>query len=248
MALKTTSTQILGIIGARSGSIQLPNKNIKEFSGKPLMAWIIQAAKRSQYVSRLLVSTDSPEYAEIAKHYGAEVPFLRPPEISGSEATDFQYIKHAIDWLNEHEGYVPEYFLRLLPTTPLQNTQDIDNSIIELLSRPDLESVMVIAEARQHPEKALAIVTEPDGSKYLKSYTQGNKKNISPGLRQEYKKAYFRGNVVLSRREVIDTYENIAGDKVGYTIIDAHRAIDIDNLVDFQVAEAIHDLINTSNA
>ena len=107
------SKKILCIIPARSGSKSLPHKNIKDFKGKPLLAWSIDQAKNSNYCDkmRIIVSTDSKHYAEIAKKWGAEVPFLRPEEISGDKSTDYECMKHAIDWLQQNDNYVPDIIL-----------------------------------------------------------------------------------------------------------------------------------------
>jgi len=92
--------KILCIIPARSGSKSLVDKNIKNFKGKPLLAWSIQHAKQSKYCEqmRIIVSTDSQEYADIAKQWGAEVPFVRPSELAGDLSTDYEFINHAVDW------------------------------------------------------------------------------------------------------------------------------------------------------
>jgi len=120
---------IVALIPARSGSKGVPNKNIKLLAGFPLIAYSIKAALKSKLIDRVIVSTDSKEYAEIAREYGAEVPFLRPNEFSGDRATDTQFFKHAIYWFKENEGEVPEYFAHIRPTTPLRNPQVIDAAL-----------------------------------------------------------------------------------------------------------------------
>ena len=97
-------TKILCIIPARSGSKGIKNKNIINFSGKPLLAWSIEQAQKCKYEMKIIVSTDSQEYADISIKYGAEVPFLRPLEISDDLSTDFEFIKHCIDWLKKNEN------------------------------------------------------------------------------------------------------------------------------------------------
>ena len=121
--------KILCIIPARSGSKGIPHKNIKDYNGKPLLGWSIVQAKESKYVSRMriIVSTDSMEYKQVALEYGAEVPFLRPSEIAQDLSPDSHTIKHALDWLSDNESYVPDVVLHLRPTQPMRKTQDIDN-------------------------------------------------------------------------------------------------------------------------
>ena len=100
--------KVLGVVGARSGSKSIPHKNIKPLLGKPLMAWIIEAAKASKYTTRLILSTDSPEYAEVGKKYGAEIPFLRPAELAKDSVPDFDFLYHAATWMRDNAGFQDE--------------------------------------------------------------------------------------------------------------------------------------------
>ena len=92
---------VLGVVGARSGSRGIAHKNIKPLLGKPLMAWIIEAAKRSKYLTRLILSTDSEKYAKIGKKLGIEVPFIRPKKYANDRADDIAYLTFAVDWLEK---------------------------------------------------------------------------------------------------------------------------------------------------
>jgi CMP-N,N'-diacetyllegionaminic acid synthase len=125
--------EVFALIPARSGSKGVPNKNIKLLGGVPLIAYSIAAALKSSIIDRVIVSTDSEEYAEIARHYGAEVPFIRPANISGDGATDVQFFEHAINWLQVNENYIPEYLVHLRPTTPFRDPKIIDNAINEFM-------------------------------------------------------------------------------------------------------------------
>jgi len=91
--------KVLGVIGARAGSKSVPHKNIKPLLGKPLFAWIAEAAKNSKYVTRLIMSTDSPEYARVAREHGVETPFLRPAELSGDKVPDWDYLNRIAERL-----------------------------------------------------------------------------------------------------------------------------------------------------
>ena len=120
---------IVALIPARSGSKGVPNKNIRYLGDVPLIAYSIIAALKSTLIDRVIVSTDSEEYADIARNYGAEVPFIRPAEISGDTATDLQLFEHAISWFEKNENLVPQYFVHLRPTTPLRDPRIIDDAI-----------------------------------------------------------------------------------------------------------------------
>ena len=121
--------KILCLIPARCGSRGVPGKNIKLLGDKPLMAWSIDQAKRSKYNMRIIVSTDSEEYQKIAQKWGAETPFLRPKKISGDLSIDYDFIVHALNWLNKNENYVPDIILHLRPTQPNRKVEDIDKCI-----------------------------------------------------------------------------------------------------------------------
>lgn len=233
-----TNLKILGIIGARSGSKSIPDKNIKLLSGQPLMSWIVSAARSSKYINRLIVSTDSEKYAAIGRKFGAETPFLRPAEIAGDKATDFQYVSHALDWLKENENYVPDIVVRLMPTVPLQKSEDIDACVENLIADPSAHSSVVVAEAGQHPHKAMKIVVDA-GKDYLVGYFTGHPKDVEPTFRQGYEKAYFRANVVASRVWVVNNLKSLVGEKARCHVISQERAIDIDSPVDFFLAEKL---------
>lgn len=233
------SPQVLAIMGARSGSKGVPNKNIRPLAGKPLMAWVIQAALAAQTVNRVIVSTDSPEYAQVAREYGADVPFLRPPELALDLSTDYEYVKHAIDWLEANEGYVPDIVLRLLVTVPMQQPEDLDALVQILMNEPLVQSAVVVAEARQHPQKALKLIEDGSGGFFLSSYITSTTRDVTPTPRQSYPKAYFRANVVATRTHVVKTSGSLTGDPVRPHIIPQERAVDIDSLLDFFVVEKL---------
>ena len=98
-------TEILALIPARGGSKGIPRKNIRNFAGYPLIAWSIAAAKQSEFVTRVIVSTDDEEIAAVARESGAETPFLRPAELAQDKTTDLPVFEHAIQWLEENENY-----------------------------------------------------------------------------------------------------------------------------------------------
>lgn len=152
MALSYTKG-ILALIPARSGSKSIPHKNVREFAGKPLMAHSIEQARQCSLVTRVMVSTDSEEYAAIARAHGAETPFLRPAEISGDTATDFQAFHHALNWLAAHEGRVPEFVVHLRPTHPSRSPAQIAAAIRLLLAHPEWDSVRSVVPAPETPYK-----------------------------------------------------------------------------------------------
>jgi N-acylneuraminate cytidylyltransferase len=120
---------MVAIIPARSGSKGVPGKNINLLGGHPLIAFSIAAAKMTPGIDRVIVSTDSAEYAAIAKKYGAETPFLRPADISDDKSTDIDLFIHSLNWFIENEKKVPEFLMHLRPTTPLRDPNIMQKAI-----------------------------------------------------------------------------------------------------------------------
>lgn len=145
--------EVLALIPARSGSKSLRDKNIRFVAGKPLLAWSVAHALAAKSVTRTIVTTDSADYARIARQAGAETPFLRPAEISGDLATDFEAFQHALRWLQEHEGFTPDICVHLRPTHPVRNPTDIDRMIEILLQNPEIDSVRSVVAAPETPFK-----------------------------------------------------------------------------------------------
>jgi len=147
------SKDVLALIPARSGSKSIPHKNVRVFAGKPLMAHSIEQARNCPLISRVIVSTDSEEYATIARTYGAETPFLRPAEISGDASTDLETLRHALRWLAANEAGVPELLVHLRPTHPNRTPGQIGEAIELLRSHPEWDSVRSVVPAPDTPYK-----------------------------------------------------------------------------------------------
>ncbi|OGF62498.1 hypothetical protein A2926_03490 [Candidatus Giovannonibacteria bacterium RIFCSPLOWO2_01_FULL_44_40] len=234
--MSSRNLKILGLIGARSGSKGMPHKNIAPFAGKPLMAWIIETAKRSRYINRLVLSTDSFEYAEVGKKFGAEIPFLRPEEFSTDESPEVEYVEHALRWLEENERYRPDLVVRVLPTLPLQTADDIDACVAKILNDNEAHSCMVVAETKQPLNKALMI---SDDGNYLVSALTKSGRDANPSSRQKHPATYFRANVIAVRPEVVLNEHSLSGERVLHHVISRDRAIDIDSPTDLFLAEQL---------
>ena len=152
-----SSGTIFAIIPARAGSKGVPKKNIRVLGGYPLIAFSIVAAKLSSDIERVMVSTDSLEIAEIARSYGAEVPFLRPPELAQDASPDIDFIRHALDWLETHEGSKPDFLVVLRPTTPLRDPALIDSAIRTLKSNDQATSLRSAHQLQEPPQKMMGI-------------------------------------------------------------------------------------------
>ena len=231
---------IIAIIGIRSGSKTIIDKNIRILNGKPLVHWIIKAALGTPEINRVIVSTDNKKYAQIAREGGAEVPFLRPKKLSQDTSTDYSYVKHCLEYLRSTESYEPKVAVRLMATVPNQRPEDISAIIQNCLAREEVDSSVIVAEARQNPMKALKILESSSGSSRLVSYQTGTGRDVTPQPRQKYEKAYFRANAVAFKPRVITNTGTLTGDWVVPHLIPQDSAVDIDTELDFKFAEFLN--------
>lgn len=237
LSSKNKDPKILGIVGIRSGSKGVPDKNIKILNNKPLVGWILESATKSQRINKLVVSTDSKEYARIARQFGAETPYLRPEHLSTDLSPEIEFIKHMLQWLDEHENYQPDIVVRMVATVPFQSSEDIDQVVDILLNDNSADSAVVISEARQHPHKALKIIKDSKGKDKLVTYLSESSRDVTPIARQNYETAYFRSNIIAFRANALLNMDSLTGDTVLFHIIEQDRALDIDSMFDFQIAE-----------
>jgi CMP-N-acetylneuraminic acid synthetase len=144
---------VLAIVPARCGSKSVPDKNVVSFRGRPLLVHSIEHGRLAGNVDRVLVSTDSPRYREIALAAGAEAPFLRPESLAGDLSTDLEVFTHALEWLQREEGYRPEACVHLRPTYPTRSVRDVEKAVELLLADPAADSVRSVVKAPHTPYK-----------------------------------------------------------------------------------------------
>lgn len=222
---------VLAVIPARGGSKGVPRKNIRELAGKPLIAWTIEEAKKSKYIDRLILSSEDEEIIDVAKKWGCEVPFVRPKELAQDETPGIEPVLHAVNMLT---GY--DYVVLLQPTSPLRNSEDIDGSIEMCLYKQALSCVSV---------------TEVDKNPYW-MYFLNAKNHMEPVInnsrnyknRQEIPRIYaLNGSVYISNIEQLIAVKSFVESKTIAYPMPKIRSVDIDDEVDFQVAEYLR---NTS--
>lgn len=144
--------RVLGIIPARGGSKGLPGKNIRELCGKPLIAWSIEKAKKSRHLDEVVVTTDNREIAEIARQYGAAVPFLRPADLATDRSSTYEVIRHTLEYYRNAERREFDFIVLLEPTSPLREDDDIDRMLETLDSRADeFDAIVSVGEITEHP-------------------------------------------------------------------------------------------------
>lgn len=238
--ITSNNVEILAIIPARGGSKSIPKKNIKLLCGKPLIVWTIEEAKKSQRLTRMIVSTDNEEIADIAKQYGAEVPFLRPKEISGDLSHDIEFLTHALDFLRVREGYEPEIVVRLPPTSPLRTAAHIDEGIKTLIAHPDADAVRPIAEATKHPYKMWKIASD---ERFLEPFLAKEITGMNEpynGPRQLLPKVFIHtGALDVMRTRTIREMKSTSGKKLAYFFMNPEDSVNIDHPIDFELAEVL---------
>jgi len=231
-------TNVLAIIPARGGSKGIPRKNIRNFAGYPLLAWSIAAARRSELVTRIIVSTDDEEIAAVAREWGAETPFLRPAELAQDKSTDLPLFEHALHWLHENENYHPEIIVQLRPTSPVRPQSIVDDAIRILLKHAEADCVRGVVPAGQNPFKMWRF--------------QGDDQPLSPllevpGIPEPYNAPrqilptvfWQTGHIDAIRTTTILNKKSLTGDVIYPLVIDSKYTVDIDNLVDWAKYEAV---------
>jgi CMP-N,N'-diacetyllegionaminic acid synthase len=222
---------ILCIIPARSGSKGLPNKNIKLLDNIPLLAHSIIQAKKSKYKMRIIVSTDSEEYAKIAKKYGAEVPFLRPIYISDDLSTDLECFQHCISYLKKNEDYYPDFIVHLRPTQPKRKIEDINNSInIFINNRNNYDSLRSVYETPKNPYKMYFI----ENNKLIPYFYNFNDINESYNQpRQIFPTNYIHNGYIDIFNTNLLNNNTISGNNIYPYIMNKNDNIDIDSIEDW---------------
>ncbi len=230
-------TEILALVPARGGSKGIPRKNIRDFAGYPLLAWSIAAGLQARSVSRVIVSTDDEEIAAVAREFGAETPFLRPPDLAQDDTTDLPVFGHALRTL-AGDGYKPDVIVQLRPTSPIRPTNCVDNAVKMLLAHPDADSVRGVVTAGQNPHKMWRL-NGPDSPMTPLLRVDGIAEPYN-APRQSLPPIHWQtGHVDAIRVATILHKRSMSGQKVYPLIIDSRYTIDIDNLADWARYEAL---------
>lgn len=220
----------IAIIPARSGSKGLPDKNIKEFHHKPLMAWTIEAALESCQFDEVMVSTDSLEYADIAKKYGASVPFLRSESMSSDTASTWDTVREVIRNYTQ-VGREFDTFCLLQPTSPLRKTNDIIAGM-ELFNRKNADSVIAVCKL----EHSINICNRLNQELSMENFFDSN----MSGRRQDFAQYYrINGALYIQKVSELMQFKNLYGPNSYAYVMDKASSVDIDDEIDFIQAEAL---------
>lgn len=224
---------IVGVVHARGGSKRVPLKNIRPLAGVPLVAWIVRAAKQSRLLDRLLISSDHPEIIRIAKEHGAEAPFVRPSALAEDVPSEL-VTQHAIDFVEKEAGLKVDIAVTFQPTTPFCTTADIDAVIQLLLDHKDLDSAFTAKPIHERPEWMFRL--------------QGHRAELFTGGSLQGERGVFQsleplfipnGAAYATRREVLFGQNLVIAAKTGLHKMSLERSVDIDEPIDFMLAEAV---------
>jgi CMP-N-acetylneuraminic acid synthetase len=227
-----TEMNIVGFIFARGGSKGLPGKNIRLLAGKPLIAWSIEHAKAVSRINRVIVSTDCPKIAAVALEYGAEVPFMRPADLASDFSPEWLAWQHALRFLVDEKG-LPDVMLSIPATAPLRLASDIDKCI-DLFMNNNSETVITCTQSHRNPwfnmlkvncDGYVSLVNEPD--------TPISRRQDAPPVYDMSTVAY------VTRPAFVLTHNSVFEGRVQAVKIPIERAVDIDSLFDFELAELL---------
>lgn len=224
--------EVLAIIPARGGSKGIPRKNIKTFAGYPLISYSITAGLQSKYVTRTIVSTDDEEIAQVAREWGAEVPFLRPAELAQDKTTDLPVFQHALEWLKKNENYTPDLVIQLRPTSPIRPRACVDEAVELLLNHPEADSVRGVVPSGQNPYKMWRVSTPDQPMQPLLTLEGVAEPFNAP--RQILPPTYWQtGHIDVIRPQVISKQESMSGKTILPYLIDPRYTVDIDTPFDW---------------
>jgi CMP-N,N'-diacetyllegionaminic acid synthase len=221
--------KLLALVPARGGSKRVPNKNIRELGGKPLIQWTLDAALGIPEIADVLVSTDSPEIAKIAKEAGALVPWLRPAELASDTATTLSVCRHALEWYEHHNGSV-DAILLLQPTSPFRTQESIVRAIDLFRVHPE-RSIVSFSSAESHPLWCYRIQED-----MVQPFVEGSQK---PTRSQDLPSVYvINGAIYIASPAYLNQHGSFIGrDTVPLIMEDMNESLDIDTEMDWNFAQ-----------
>lgn len=228
----------IALIPARAGSKGVPHKNIRPLGGHPLLEWSIAACRKARSIDRVIVSTDSADYAARAIAMGAEAPFLRPAEISGDKAVDYTFIVHALDWLAAR-GEEPTHVVHIRPTTPLRDPALIDDAVAAFHNNPRATALRSVHEMGESAYKCFELAPEGQLQRLGAKDTALDAANSG---RQQFPSTYVaNGYVDVLSTAFIRSHQLIHGDHVMPFITPLASEVDVEDdfaFLEFQLSRA----------
>jgi N-acylneuraminate cytidylyltransferase len=224
----------IAIIPARGGSKRIPRKNIKVFHGKPMIAYSIEAAKKSGCFDRIIVSTDDQEIADIALKYGAEVPFLRPADIANDYATTMDVMEHAIQFLAKQE-INPEFICCIYATAPFILADDLCKGL-EILNESKVEYVFSATSFPFPIQRAIKLTKQGDVKMFSEQYADTRSQDLIEAYHDAGQFYWGRTSAFIARKAIFAEHSKVV-------LLPRKRVQDIDTVEDWELAEALFSVL-----
>lgn len=226
------SDNVVALITARGGSKTIPGKNLIDLGGKPLIQWTFDAAQASDRLSRIILSTDDTKIADYGKSAGIEVPFIRPSALAGDSTSHFSVIEHALDWLQEDMGKMPDYLVLLQPTSPLRTAADIDGAVSQALTS-QADAVVSMCEADNHPWLTFKISEGGCVEEYLPA-------DVVYKQRQSLPEAYaLNGAIYVNKPASLLSHKTFTPPQTQAYVMPPERSLDIDTPWDLHLVKML---------
>lgn len=229
--MNANSAPNLALVVARGDSKSIPRKNLAPVAGRPLIVWTIDAALRCPALNRIVVSTDDVEIAAVSRTYGAEAPFIRPAELARDDTPTMPVVMHALKWLADEEGYIPDRVMLLQPTSPLRTSEDI-TAVLALADERRADSVISVSEASTHPHLAKRITREGLLIDFMD--------HPAVERRQDLELVYaLNGAIYLASRSLLLRSQSFYAERTHAYIMPPERSLDVDTAWDLHLCDLI---------
>lgn len=223
--------KVLFVVAARGGSKGVPRKNIRFLGGIPLIAYKIVSAQKCCYEHRIIVSTDDEEIADIAKGYGADVPFMRPEELSGDTASSIDVVLHAMDWITKNDSEKYNYVCLLEPSSPFASYEDL-NASLKLIEEKQADTLLGMKEVEVSSDFIHPLDKQGGLSEFYFSM-----ENMTSIRRQDQRQEYtMNGCMYIARWDYFMNNKQFHSVNSVPYIMSEEKSIEIDTLLDYEIA------------
>ena len=225
-----SSNELLAIIPARGGSKGIPRKNIINLGGRPLISYSINAAKNAKNVSRVVVSTDDEEIANISRELGAEVPYLRDSDLSQDDSSVIDTVLNTLTNFQKDENYEPDFVVLLQPTSPFRSVDDIEKSF-DLLLETEVDSVVSVCKSEIHPYWMKTIDSNSLMHDFIDTDNDFYRRQLLPPIYR------LNGALYVSKKESLIRERTFSPKSTAAYVMSREKSVDIDEMLDLEFAE-----------